>query len=497
MRQHIDGTSSKTAWRQGHPVRLALVILLTCVACLTGAILAINTSPRLLVTLLGFDRFGPLATALPPEPAPLRLSGKPLDHVDIVLSPQVPEPLPLTSSDVSSGKALSKPLIGDASTPGVTRYLLDVDESSVNRLLWELVLPDGTHSNCYRDVAVDLQPGGLIIYADVDLGIRWQRMGLLLQHAGTETLSLAGVVLNGTLYTTPASDSLAQSILPAGRRAQQALHALMLVGPLPGEAHVEDVRFHQDRLQILAQASYAALTLPDTGWRTTETGLEVRGIDVAVAAGRPTERLSIVRLHPANFRVRVHYDPDKPKTISAWAAALDTLLVVNGSFFAPESEGRRETIALLVSDGQRWGTPLGDYAGMLAVAGNGEVSIRWLRHRPYDPEELLTQAMQSFPVLVKPGGTMGFPADGDDGAPARRTVVAQDDEGNILLAVAARGTLSLHELAIFLAESDLVIDVALNLDGGGSSGMWLTTADAPVEIDSYTPVPSVIAVERR
>jgi exopolysaccharide biosynthesis protein len=204
-----------------------------------------------------------------------------------------------------------------------------------------------------------------------------------------------------------------------------------------------------------------------------------------------------VRLNTQAFRVQVQYDPGSAKTISAWASALDALLVANGSYFAPESEGRRETIGLLVSDGHRWGTPLDDYAGMLAVNGSGEVSVRWLRHRPYDPAEPLIEAMQSFPVLVKPGGVMGFPADADDGAPARRTVVARDEEGNILFILAVRGTLSLHELAVFLVESDLTIDVALNLDGGGSSGLWLTTADAPIQIDSYTPVPSVIAVERR
>jgi uncharacterized protein YigE (DUF2233 family) len=150
-----------------------------------------------------------------------------------------------------------------------------------------------------------------------------------------------------------------------------------------------------------------------------------------------------------------------------------------------------------VSDGERWGTPLHDYAGMLAVTGAGDVSVRWLRQRPYDPQEPLTEAIQSFPVLVQPGGIVGFPADAGDDTPARRTVVAEDSEGNILLIVAPRGTLSLHELAVFLAKSDLSIDVALNLDGGGSTGMWLTATEGAVGIDSYTAVPSVIVVERR
>jgi hypothetical protein len=99
--------------------------------------------------------------------------------------------------------------------------------------------------------------------------------------------------------------------------------------------------------------------------------------------------------------------------------------------------------------------------------------------------------VQSFPVLVKPGGVMGFPADADDGRPARRTVVAQDRRGRLLFLVAPRGYFSLHHLAVWLVASDLDVDVALNLDGGPSSGLWLR--DGP-QIDSLVPVPSVIVV---
>lgn len=224
--------------------------------------------------------------------------------------------------------------------------------------------------------------------------------------------------------------------------------------------------------------------------------MALREIDVAPGGTRSRERLSIVRLDPRQLQLRVHYDPRHPKPVSAWGEMLDALLVVNGSYFAPEGEEGYETIGMLISDGQRWGTPLRDYAGMLAVTSDGEVSVRWLRQRPYRADEPLVQAMQSFPVLVKPGGILGFPADADDGAPARRTAVAQDGEGNILLITAPQGRLSLHELAVFLAESDLTVDVVLNLDGGGSTGLWLRADDTQVEIDSLIPVPSVIAVER-
>jgi uncharacterized protein YigE (DUF2233 family) len=104
------------------------------------------------------------------------------------------------------------------------------------------------------------------------------------------------------------------------------------------------------------------------------------------------------------------------------------------------------------------------------------------------------QAVMSFPVLVKPGGVMGFPADADEGTRARRTVVAQDFDGRILFIVAPRGFLSLHQMAVFLATSDLEIDVALNLDGGHSTGLWLHAGGKSLVMDSLVPVPSVIYV---
>lgn len=235
---------------------------------------------------------------------------------------------------------------------------------------------------------------------------------------------------------------------------------------------------------------------PDTGWQSLQPGVELREVTVRhvrVETGAVAERLTIVRLDPASVHWRVHYDPTAPRPVSAWAERLQPLLVVNGGYFTPENE----TTGLLVSDGRVWGTPYAEFAGMFTVTADGQVSVRWLRDQPYDPNEPLMEALQSFPVVVKPGGVMGFPADADDGRPARRTVVAQDLEGRILIIVAPRGYLSLHELARFLAESDLELDVALNLDGGFSTGLWLQAGERSVEVDSLVPVPSVISVDSR
>lgn len=227
---------------------------------------------------------------------------------------------------------------------------------------------------------------------------------------------------------------------------------------------------------------------PDTGWQIGQPGIEVRSLNVAV--GTNVERVTVARLDPTAVVFRVLYAPGAPATVSVWAQQTGAALVVNGGYFTPE----QIVTGLTISNHQRFGTPYGDFAGMFAVTDAGAVSVRWLRTWPYDSSESLREAIQCFPVLAKPGGEMGFPADADDGRTARRTVIAQDNSGRILLLIAPRGFFSLHALATWLVASDLDVDIALNLDGGASSGLWMPNV---AQIDSLTAVPVVIAVMSR
>jgi uncharacterized protein YigE (DUF2233 family) len=321
-------------------------------------------------------------------------------------------------------------------------------------------------------------------------------MGLLLRgETGEVTLVPVGLVMDQEVYAAPENGFLSRATTSARARAEHLLKTLTIQGPLPGEAHVTQMNLGADGLQMRAEATYDVPPPPDTGWQPLMSGIDLREINADINADthNPTERLHIVRLDPAQVRFRVRYDPDHPRTVSAWSRETQTLLTVNAGYFTPEGEAT----ALLVSGGEKAGAHLGNFAGMFAVTADDQVSVRWMRERPYDPAEPLAEAVQSFPVLVKPGGVMGFPADADDGALSRRTIVAQDHAGRILFVIAPRGTLSLHEAAVFLADSDLQIDVALNLDGGGSTGLWMEAEESSIQINSLTPVPSVITVDPR
>jgi hypothetical protein len=107
----------------------------------------------------------------------------------------------------------------------------------------------------------------------------------------------------------------------------------------------------------------------------------------------------------------------------------------------------------------------------------------------------LQAALQSFPMLVLPGGGLGFGAERENHVAARRTVIAQDRRGRILFMVAPQGYFTLHQLSRYLTNSNLNLDIAVNLDGGGSTGILVAN---PLEvIPSTRPLPFVILVYPR
>lgn len=233
--------------------------------------------------------------------------------------------------------------------------------------------------------------------------------------------------------------------------------------------------------------------LPDTGWEALRPGLERRVIRLFNEQGEQVEYLYLLRLEPAGYRFNVAYRPPASPGLAEWQAETGALIVVNGGYFREEA-GQLIPTGLLISDGQATGRSYGDFAGMLAVTDGGP-ELRWLAQRPYDPAEPLQAALQSFPLLVKPGGELGFPEQHEDGRQARRTVIAQDRQGRLLFLVAYQGAFTLHELSRYLVESDLEVDVALNLDGGTSSGLLL--AEPPEVLPALLGLPVVITVHPR
>jgi hypothetical protein len=247
-------------------------------------------------------------------------------------------------------------------------------------------------------------------------------------------------------------------------------------------------------LTVISSPSFTPSSLPtvsptfepaDTDWQVLQPGLERRLIRLRNEANQHIESLYIFRLDQNFFQLDVAYR-ETPQSVEDWQRQTNALVVVNGGFFRIENE-KYVPNGLTVLDGQTLGSSYESFGGMLAIY-DGWAELRSLAQKPYVPGEPLMAGLQSFPMLVKPGGELGFPAEREDNVRARRTVIAQDQAERILFLIAPRGHFTLHQLSRYLTESDLNLDIAINLDGGPSSGMLIANPREVIPSQSLLPV---------
>jgi uncharacterized protein YigE (DUF2233 family) len=233
--------------------------------------------------------------------------------------------------------------------------------------------------------------------------------------------------------------------------------------------------------------------VPDTtDWSLLQPGLERRVIGIYNDLNQPVESLHIWRLDQNYFRMDVAYD-ETPKSMETWQRETNALMVVNAGFYSVENE-RYFPDGLTIVNGEASGHSFNGFGGMLAI-NESWAELRWLVQKPYNSFEPLQAALQSFPILVQPGGELGFGAERENNVSARRTVIGQDKDGRILFMVAPQGYFTLHQLSVYLTGSALNLDVAVNLDGGGSTGILV--ASPPEIIPPNRPLPFVILVYAR
>lgn|SRR5574341_13150 len=224
------------------------------------------------------------------------------------------------------------------------------------------------------------------------------------------------------------------------------------------------------------------------GWHTIRPGWEVRHMTLSQPGLDQPIQLAIIRLDPAMIEVRLHYDPRDLKTIDEWQEITGAPLLVNGGFFTPAYD----PLGLLVVDGVLYGETFDERGGMLSVT-DGLVRVRALGPDPYILGEPLDQAVQGRPLLLRPGGSRAY----FDLSPevGRRTAVGMDRQGHLIFLAVDYGAVSLYVLRDWLATTgELDLDVAFNLDGGGSTALLLDAGDNSVTIYSWSPLPIVIGV---
>jgi hypothetical protein len=230
-----------------------------------------------------------------------------------------------------------------------------------------------------------------------------------------------------------------------------------------------------------ASVSPAALADSD-GWQLLAPGLEQR---TYVSVKNHIPPIVVLRVNSAMYGFRVHYRPGAPLNLNEWRQALpDAAAFVNANFF-----GQDNTVnGLLVADGKVYGRSYQGSGGMFQVQ-SGHPRVRSLLEEPYLGESL-EQAVQAFPVLVLNGASNYANPDSTDAS--RRTVIAQDSSGGILLMTVSL-LVTLPELSAYLPTTDMHIVNALNLDGGRSTMMSISRG-VPYALPSFQAVPAVLAV---
>src|SRR5260370_8205024 len=156
--------------------------------------------------------------------------------------------------------------------------------------------------------------------------------------------------------------------------------------------------------------------------------------------------------------------------------------LINGGYF----DGQDNATALVVSNGQAFGTSYPDFGGMLDVDAQGNVQLRSMSKQLYDASEGLTQATQCSPMLLIDGQRTQF---NSDAKASPRSVVAIDKQGRLLFIVSPGIAFTLDDMATLLAKSDLGLVNALNLDGGSSTGLYVNAGTQSVERYSYVNLP--------
>jgi hypothetical protein len=194
-------------------------------------------------------------------------------------------------------------------------------------------------------------------------------------------------------------------------------------------------------------------------WRPLAIGFEVAEMPV-LSAGREVDRILLARIDPARFRFILRHGAGGGHSLAEWMSTLGSVMVINGSFFAPGGE----PVTPLLSNGMPSG-PKDYHARHGAFVASGKFTgIRDLRKKDWRQQfRHARDATVSYPLLL---GTDGRNTVQSSEHRARRSFVGQDAAGRIVLGTTQAAFFSLTGLAAFLRASPLHLRLALNLDGG-------------------------------
>ncbi len=249
---------------------------------------------------------------------------------------------------------------------------------------------------------------------------------------------------------------------------------------------------------FLFAVSFFASLLVSNAWEVmgaTELGSLPKGGEVVqtqLSNGRLTACLTAIIFRSKSYSLRVVESPNPGSTkLADVLAAAGCVAGVNGGYF--HSDFR--PVGLVIADGREV-HPFERaklLSGVLSVRGEG---IEISRPARFKSSSDIRQAIQCGPMLVENGKpTVGLNSE----RAARRTVVATDGHGQWAL---------IYLTSVTLADTGSILTtpgvlrgctafLALNLDGGSSSGLWAASTPASVSLPEFGHVRNYIGIVPR
>lgn len=132
-------------------------------------------------------------------------------------------------------------------------YFIEYDEVGLNQYLNYWFGFWAESDGQIRNIRFDLKPAGLIVYADVDLWLRQQRVGIVfvLDSSGRQ-FAFKGVDIGGELFTQPPTGALANYIHYLESQGNLALSDLRFLDPA-GTLTIHQIYLDEDFVQIIAK----------------------------------------------------------------------------------------------------------------------------------------------------------------------------------------------------------------------------------------------------
>lgn len=240
---------------------------------------------------------------------------------------------------------------------------------------------------------------------------------------------------------------------------------------------------------VPAFAHPAAPAAPSSpAWTSTANGIEYLELPFMLA-NKQFGNVLVVRANPSSL-FRVLYRQGVVANVWQWAqGAANAAVIVNANFF----RGRGQSQGLVVSEGKLLNPFLNRPDAGLFTVSNGVPRVYPASSMRFNPAKLPDEAIQGAPVLMSNGVPTQTFGNVETLRRERRTVIAQDNEGTILILIFSPMEITFYETALWLGQSGLNINTAVNLDGGLSTQLYL--ANGPSVIDAATAqVPVVLAI---